>query len=84
MTQLPDGSFVLSDTGPATTAPKTSGLAIASVILSTIGIVPCFCVFFLSLLGIVFGAVALPVIRRGEARGRGLIKRPRLFTYRTQ
>jgi len=63
---------VLSDTGPATTAPKTSGLAIASVILSTIGIVPCFCVFFISLLGIVFGAVALPVIRRGEARGRGL------------
>jgi hypothetical protein len=56
---------------PAAVAPKTSGLSIASLVCGIIGLITC-CTFIPSVLGIVFGGVALPPILRGAARGRGL------------
>ncbi len=51
--------------------PGISGLAVASLVCGTLGLVS-FCLLLPSVLGIVFGAVALPMIKRGEARGKGL------------
>lgn len=51
--------------------PRTSGLAIASLILGILGLPMC-CVFVMSGLAVLFGFIALPPIRRFEARGRGL------------
>ncbi len=55
--------------GPA--LPKTSGLAIASLVCGAVGLLTC-CGFVPSLLGIVLGGVSLGPIRRGEVMGRGL------------
>ncbi|GMV96344.1 MAG: hypothetical protein AMXMBFR83_07100 [Phycisphaerae bacterium] len=49
--------------------PRTSGWAVASVILGSVGLVTC-CALLPSILGMVFGLVALPAIRRGEVTGR--------------
>lgn len=51
--------------------PRTSGMAIASLVLGLVGMVSC-CLVLPSLLGLVFGCVALSGIRRGEVTGRGL------------
>jgi len=50
---------------------RTSGMAIAGFVCSLLGLVTC-CAFLPSLLGIVFGGVALGPTRRGEQRGAGL------------
>lgn len=50
---------------------KTSGYAITSFVSGLVGLVTC-CAFVPSILGVVFGGIALPPIQRGEARGRGL------------
>jgi hypothetical protein len=52
-------------------APKTSGYAIASLVCSLVGALTC-CTIVPSVLGIVFGGIALGPIRRGEVTGRGL------------
>lgn len=44
-------------------APPTSGLAIASLVLSIV---------WVSILGVIFGHIALRQIQRGEASGNGL------------
>jgi hypothetical protein len=51
--------------------PKTSGYAIASLVCSLVGALTC-CTIVPSVLGIVFGGIALGPTKRGEARGRGL------------
>ena len=77
MTQIPDYS---SQSGwPGHTAAragtgadlKTSGYAIASLVCGVVGVMTC-CVFVPSVLAVVFGFSALPPIRQGEVRGRGL------------
>ncbi len=50
---------------------RNSGMAIAGFVCSLLGLVTC-CAFLPSLLGIVFGGVALGPTRRGEQRGAGL------------
>lgn len=46
-------------------------MAVAALVCGIIGFVSC-CTILPGLLGVAFGAVALPAIRRGEVRGRGL------------
>ncbi len=50
---------------------RTSGFAIASLACGIVGLLG-FCVFLPSVLGVVFGGVALPAIKAGQARGKGL------------
>lgn len=49
---------------------RTSGLAVAALVLGLVGLLA-WCTFVPSILGIVFGSIALGPIRRGESRGRG-------------
>ena len=76
MAQLP-GDLNTPDWPPQEPAPshvaeaRTSGYAIASLVCGICGMVTC-CLFVPSILAIVFGAVALPAIRQGQAHGRGL------------
>ena len=49
--------------GLGSPAPPTSGLAIASLVLS---------ILWVSILGVIFGHIALRQINRGEASGNGL------------
>ncbi len=49
----------------------TSGFAIASLACGIVGLLS-FCLFMPSVLSIVFGGVALPAIKAGQARGKGL------------
>ena len=53
--------------------PKTSGMAIASLVLGIVGIITCGCMIF-SVLGIVFGVIAKKDIREsgGTKTGAGL------------
>ena len=50
---------------------RTSGFAIASLACGIVGLLS-FCLFLPSVLSIVFGGVALPAIKGGQARGKGL------------
>ena len=50
---------------------RTSGMAIASLVCGIIAVFTC-CTFLPGILAIVLGAVAMPPIRQGQARGRGL------------
>ena len=50
---------------------RTSGFAIASLACGIVGLLS-FCLFLPSVLSIVFGGVALPAIKAGQARGKGL------------
>ena len=50
---------------------RTSGFAIASLACGIVGLLS-FCLFMPSVLSIVFGGVALPAIKAGQARGKGL------------
>ena len=55
--------------------PKTNGMAIASLVLSLVGLVPCF--WFLpvpALLGVIFGHVAMSQLKKAgpAAKGKGL------------
>ncbi len=50
---------------------RTSGLAIASLVLGSVGLIAC-CAAVPSLLGVIFALVALPAIGRGEVKGRGI------------
>ncbi len=50
---------------------RYSGLAVASMICGVVGLATC-CSIVPGILGVVFGGVALPIIKHGEARGRGL------------
>ncbi len=50
-----------------------SGLAIASLVCSLVGLVPCFWLFqIMGVLGTIFGAVGLKQTKSGERGGRGL------------
>lgn len=51
--------------------PRTSGMAIASLVCGILGLVTC-CAIAPSALAVVFGGLSLSAIRRGEAGGRGL------------
>ncbi|MEP0843274.1 MAG: DUF4190 domain-containing protein, partial [Phycisphaerae bacterium] len=53
------------------TPQRTSGLAIAALIVGILGLPSC-CVPLFAGLAVVFGVAALPGIRRGEVSGRGL------------
>jgi len=52
-------------------APKKSGLAVAALISGAVGVITC-CTAIPSVLGIVFGVIALPAIARRESSGRGM------------
>ncbi len=76
MTQLPfDPEPVLPPVQPYASGEiwpvRTSGFAIASLACGIVGLLS-FCLFLPSVLGIVFGGVALPAIKAGQARGKGL------------
>ncbi len=50
-----------------------SGMAIASLVCSLIGVIPCFWLFqIMGLLGAIFGFVGLKQTKSGERGGRGL------------
>ncbi|MEW6020223.1 MAG: DUF4190 domain-containing protein [Pseudomonadota bacterium] len=58
--------------GPMQPADKASGMSIAALVLGLVGLVPCF--FGIpNILAIVFGAIELSKIKKGEssAKGRG-------------
>jgi hypothetical protein len=74
MTQIPGypDYSTHSDWGsPEATSTKTSGYAVASLVAGVVGLVTC-CTFVPSILGIVFGGIALPLTHPGEAKGRGM------------
>ncbi len=50
---------------------RFSGFAIASLACGIVGLLS-FCLFLPSALGVIFGGVALPAIKAGQARGKGL------------
>jgi len=53
--------------------PRNSGMAIASLVLSLVGIIPCFWGFQVpGLLGIIFGFVGLSQTKDNARRGRGM------------
>jgi uncharacterized membrane protein len=50
-----------------------SGMAIASLVCSLVGVVPCFWLFqIMGLLGTIFGFVGLKQTKSGERGGRGM------------
>jgi Domain of unknown function (DUF4190) len=50
-----------------------SGMAVASLVCSLVGVIPCFWVFqIMGLLGTIFGFVGLKQTKSGERGGRGL------------
>jgi hypothetical protein len=52
---------------------KSSGMAIAAMVLSLVGLIPCFWFFQVpGLLGMIFGFVGLGATKDGTARGRGM------------
>ena len=76
MTQSPfDSEPVLPPVQPYASGAiwpvRTSGFAIASLACGIVGLLS-FCLFLPSVLSIVFGGVALPAIKAGQARGKGL------------
>lgn len=76
MTQSPfDSEPVLPPVQPYASGTiwpvRTSGFAIASLACGIVGLLS-FCLFLPSVLSIVFGGVALPAIKAGQARGKGL------------
>ena len=67
----PPGYQPYSGVPPA--LPGNSGMAVAGLVLSLVGVIPCFWVFQLpGLLGIVFGAVGLGQTKDDRQRGRGM------------
>ena len=67
----PDWPPVASYASTPTPRLRVSSLAVASMICGVVGLAT-FCLIVPGILGIVFGGVALPIIKHGEARGRGL------------
>jgi hypothetical protein len=54
-------------------APRNSGMAIAGMVLSLVGLIPCFWLLQLpGVLGIIFGAVGMQQTKDGSRRGRGM------------
>jgi len=52
-----------------------SGMAVASLVCSLVGIIPCFWVFQIpGLLGAIFGFIGLKQTKNGQRDGRGLAK----------
>ena len=56
------------------TAPQgNSGMAVAGMVLSLVGLIPCFWVFQVpGLLGMIFGFVGLGQTKQGGRKGRGM------------
>lgn len=53
--------------------PKNSGMAIAGMVLSLVGIIPCFWWIQLpGLLGLIFGAIGMKQTKDGSRKGRGM------------
>lgn len=53
--------------------PANSGMAVASLVLSLVGIIPCFWLFQVpGLLGVIFGFVGLGQTKDNARRGRGM------------
>ncbi len=76
MSQFPDypsgiGPSAYSPLPGASPPPKTSGLAIASLVFGIGGLLTC-CTMLFGIIGLVLGLAALPSIKRGEATGRSL------------
>jgi uncharacterized membrane protein len=70
--QPPPGYQPYGAGGPAQ-APTNSGMAIASMVLSLVGLIPCFWVFQIpGLLGLIFGFVGLNQTKDGSRKGRGM------------
>ncbi|HEY7628465.1 MAG TPA: DUF4190 domain-containing protein [Ilumatobacteraceae bacterium] len=58
---------------PAPAAQGKSGMAVASLVCSLVGVIPCFWLFqIMGLLGTIFGFVGLKQTRDGRRGGRGL------------
>ncbi len=70
--QPPPGYQPYGAGGPAP-MPTNSGMAIASMVLSLVGLIPCFWLFQVpGLLGLIFGFVGLNQTKDGARRGRGM------------
>ncbi|MBI2077851.1 MAG: DUF4190 domain-containing protein [Euryarchaeota archaeon] len=52
--------------------PKTSGMAVTSMVLGIVGIVPFFMIVIPSLLAVIFGVVGTVQTRTGLVKGRGM------------
>jgi uncharacterized protein DUF4190 len=58
---------------PMPVKQRNSGMAIASLVCSLVGVIPCFWLFqIMGLLGAIFGFVGLKQTKSGERGGRGL------------
>jgi hypothetical protein len=69
----PSGFQVYPASAPAPAKQGNSGMAVASLVCSLVGLIPCF--WFLQImgvLGIIFGAVGLGQTKSGERGGRNL------------
>ncbi len=54
--------------------PQPQGMAVASLVLGIIGVVPCCCLMAPSVLAIIFGAIALSNARRGVGGGESMAR----------
>jgi hypothetical protein len=59
--------------GAPNAKPQNSGMAIASMVCSLVGLIPCFWVFqIMGLLGVIFGFVGLRQTQDNRRGGRGM------------
>jgi Domain of unknown function (DUF4190) len=71
--QQPNNPFPQQPMGYQAGKQGNSGLAIASLVCSLVGLVPCFWFFqIMGLLGTIFGAIGLKQTKNNERGGRGL------------
>jgi Domain of unknown function (DUF4190) len=69
----PSGFQVYPASAPAPAKQGNSGMAVASLVCSLVGLIPCFWVLqIMGVLGIIFGAVGLSQTKSGERGGRNL------------
>jgi hypothetical protein len=69
----PPGFQVYPAGAPMPMKRGNSGMAVASLVCSLVGVIPCFWVFqIMGLLGTIFGFVGLKQTKSGERGGRGL------------
>ena len=86
----PPGFQVYPAGAPMPMKRGNSGMAVASLVCSLVGVIPCFWVFqIMGLLGTIFGFVGLKQTKSGERGGRGLAvagvdhrHHPRIGVYR--
>jgi len=69
----PPGFQVYPANAPVPDKRTNSGMAIAGMVCSLVGLVPCFWLFqIMGVLGVIFGSVGLKQTRNGARGGRGM------------